>query len=231
MFDIIFFIVVTIYFIFKLKNSFGEKGNNNFERSKTIEEFFKKKYGENAEIKIIECKNVQNIEDIKNMVKSTKQKQNNEFNFDFEISDKVKNILENINFNQKKFLLGVEKAIEMVNEAFSNNDEETLRTLLTTKIFTNFQKQISNLKKENKTLKSSVISFIANKIEDIKLTEKNILIKVYVKMEQINYIVNDKNEVIAGSKKNIGIIEEKWTFKKELKSKDNFWIVEDIENV
>ena len=128
-------------------------------------------------------------------------------------------------------MLGVEKAIEMVNEAFSNNDEETLRTLLTTKIFTNFQKQISNLKKENKTLKSSVISFIANKIEDIKLTEKNILIKVYVKMEQINYIVNDKNEVIAGSKKNIGIIEEKWTFKKELKSKDNFWIVEDIENV
>ena len=231
MFDIIFFIVVTIYFIFKLKNSFGEKGNNNFERSKTIEEFFKKKYGENAEIKIIECKNVQNIEDIKNMVKSTKQKQNNEFNFDFEISDKVKNILEDIDFNQKKFLLGVEKAIEMVNEAFSNNDEETLRTLLTTKIFTNFQKQISNLKKENKTLKSSVISFIANKIEDIKLTEKNILIKVYVKMEQINYIVNDKNEVIAGSKKNIGIIEEKWTFKKELKSKDNFWIVEDIENV
>ena len=165
------------------------------------------------------------------MVKPVEQKQNTSFNFDFEINDKVKNILEDIDFNQKKFLLGVEKAIEMVNEAFSNNDEETLRTLLTTKIFTNFQKQISNLKKENKTLKSSVISFVANKIEDIKLTEKNILIKVYVKMEQINYIVNDQSEVIAGSKKNIGIIEEKWTFKKELKSKDNFWIVEDIENV
>lgn len=231
MFDIVFFIIVTIYFIFKLKNSFGEKNDNNFDRSKTIEEFFKKKYGENTKIKIIECKNVQNIEDIKNMVKPTEQKQNTNFNFDFEINDKVKNILEDIDFNQKKFLLGVEKAVEMVNEAFSNNDEETLRNLLTTKIFTNFQKQISNLKKENKTLKSSVISFIVNKIEDIKLTEKNILIKVYVKMEQINYIVNDKNEVIAGSKKNIGIIEEKWTFKKELKSKDNFWIVEDIENV
>lgn len=231
MFDIVFFIIVTIYFIFKLKNSFGEKNDNNFDRSKTIEEFFKKKYGENTKIKIIECKNIQNIEDIKNMVKPTEQKQNTNFNFDFEINDKVKNTLEDIDFNQKKFLLGVEKAIEMVNEAFSNNDEETLRNLLTTKIFTNFQKQISNLKKENKTLKSSVISFIANKIEDIKLTEKNILIKVYVKMEQINYIVNDQSEVIAGSKKNIGIIEEKWTFKKELKSKDNFWIVEDIENV
>lgn len=231
MFDIIFFVIITIYFIFKLKNSFGEKNDNNLDRSKTIEEFFKKKYGENTKIKIIECKNVENIEDIKNMVKPVEQKQNAEFEFDFEINDKIKKELENINFNQKKFLLGVEKAIEMVNEAFSNNDEETLRNLLTTKIFNNFQKQISNLKKENKTLKSSVISFIANKIEDIKLTEKNILIKVYVKMEQINYIVNDKNEVIAGSKKNISTIEEKWIFKKELKSKDNFWIVEDIENV
>lgn len=231
MFDIIFFIIVTIYFIFKLKNSFGEKSDNNFERSKTIEEFFKKKYGENTKIKIIECKNVENIEDIKNLVKPVEQKQNTEFNFDFEINDKIKTALENINFNQKNFLLGTEKAIEMVNEAFSNNDEEILRNLLTTKIFTNFQKQINSLEKENKSLKSSVISFISKKIEDIKLTEKNILIKVYVKMEQLNYIVNDKNEVIAGSKKNIGIIEEKWTFKKELKSKDNFWIVEDIENV
>ena len=231
MVDIIFFIIVTIYFIFKLKNSFGEKGDNNFERSKTIEEFLKKTYGENTKIKIIECKNVENIEDIKNIVKPVEQQQNTEFNFDFEINDKIKTALENINFNQKNFLLGTEKAIEMVNEAFSNNDEEILRNLLTTKIFTNFQKQINSLEKENKSLKSSVISFISKKIEDIKLTEKNILIKVYVKMEQLNYIVNDKNEVIAGSKKNIGIIEEKWTFKKELKSKDNFWIVEDIENV
>lgn len=231
MFDVIFFIIVTIYFIFKLKSSFGEKGDNNFERNKTIEEFFKKKYGENTKIKIIECKNVENIEDIKDMVKPVEQKQNIEFDFDFKINDKIKTALENINFNQKNFLLGAEKAIEMVNEAFSNNDEEVLRNLLTTKIFTNFQKQINNLKEENKSLKSSVISFVSKKIEDIKLIERNILIKVYVKMEQLNYIVNDKNEVIAGSKKNIGIIEEKWTFKKELKSKDNFWIVEDIENV
>lgn len=231
MFDIIFFVIITIYFIFKLKNSFGEKNDNNLDRSKTIEEFFKKKYGENTKIKIIECKNVQNIEDIKNMVKPAKQKQNTEFNFDFEIDDKVRKVLENINFNQKKFLLGVEKAIEMVNEAFSNNDEETLRNLLTTKIFINFQKQINNLKKENKSLKSSVISFVSKKIEDIKLTEKNILIKVYVKMEQINYIVNDKNEVIAGSKKKLGIIEEKWTFKRLAEFENNFWIVEDIENV
>ena len=50
-------------------------------------------------------------------------------------------------------------------------------------------------------------------------------------MEQINYIVNDKNEVIAGSKKNIGIIEEKWTFKRLAEFENNFWIVEDIENV
>lgn len=231
MFDIIFFILITVFFIFKLKNSFGEKNNLDSNRNKTIEEFFKKKYGENTKIKIIECKNVENIEDIKNMVKPVEQKQNAEFEFDFEINDKIKKELENINFNQKKFLLGVEKAIEMINEAFSNNNEEVLRNLLTTKIFINFQKQINNLKKENKNLKSSVISFVSKKIEDIKLTEKNILIKVYVKMEQLNYIVNDKNEVIAGSKKNISTIEEKWIFKKELKSKDNFWIVEDIENV
>ena len=74
MFDIIFFILITVFFIFKLKNSFGEKNNLDSNRNKTIEEFFKKKYGENTKIKIIECKNVENIEDIKKKIMSSYKK-------------------------------------------------------------------------------------------------------------------------------------------------------------
>ncbi|HSQ97843.1 MAG TPA: Tim44/TimA family putative adaptor protein [Rickettsiales bacterium] len=229
MVDILFFLLLTVFFIFKLKNAFGIKNDEDKKvRDKTIEEFFKEKYGQNTKIDVVDCKNVV---DITEKIKKTVEKIKNDFNFDFPITEPAKEELNNIGFNIKNFLKGVENAVEMINEASSNKDEETLRTMLGTKLFTYFKKQIDDLNLEGKTLKSSLISILSKDITNIKLLNKNILIEVVLKMEQINFIENEKKEVLLGSKKKIEIIQEKWTFKREKNSKTNFWLIENIENI
>ena len=229
MIDIIFFLLLTVFFIFKLKSAFGTRNNEDKRiRDKTIEEFFKEKYGKNAKIKVVDAENVVDITDKLNKVSESSTK--NDFKCSFDITDTVKRELINIGFNEENFLRGAENAVEMVNEAFSNKNEETLRTMLGTKLFTHFIKQIEDLTIKERTLKSSLISILKEEIKNIKIVNKNILIEVYFKMEQINFVENDKNEVIAGSKKKIEEIEENWIFKRAIKSETNFWIVDDIKN-
>lgn len=228
MIDILFFLLLTVFFIFKLKSSFGMKNEEDKKvRDKTIEEFFKEKYGQNTTVEVVDCKNVVDITD---KIKKTAEKIKSDFSFDFEITDAVKEELNNIGFNKTNFLKGAENAVEMINEAFSNKDEETLRTILGTKLFISFKKQIDDLNSEGKSLKSSLISILSKDITNIRLVNKNILIDMAFKMEQINFIENDKKEVIVGNKKKIDVIQEKWTFKRDKNSKQNFWLVENIEN-
>ncbi len=231
MVDILFFLLLTVFFIFKLKNSFGVKNDEDKKiRDKTIEEFLKGKYGDNTKVEVVDYKNVVDITDKLKKV-ATKQPMESDLKFDFAITNAAKEELVKIKFDEQNFLKGAENAVEMINEAFSNKDEETLRFMLGTKLFMHFKKQIDDLSSQGKTLKSSLISVLSKEITDIKSTSKNILIEVKFKMEQINFVENEKKEVILGSKKKIEIIQENWIFKRNIESDKNFWIVENIENV
>ena len=219
MLDILFFLFITLFFIFKLKNTIGLKDDNDI-RQKTIDEFLKEKLSKNgtqtANEKII------NIEQIK--------KKNN-IKLTIDVADNVKKELTKINFNEDNFLKGSQNAVEMVNDAFSNKDIDTLKSLLSEHVFENFKKQIDALINQNRILKSSLISFLSSKINNIYIENKTILIDVLFEMEQINFVEDKDGKVIMGNKKKIEKVKEKWVFEKKISSKDNFWIINNIENI
>lgn len=221
--DILFFLFITIFFIYKLKNNFGNRENDQESRKKSIEEFFKQKYQE-ANKDIDSTK----VIDITNKIKPENKI---ELNLDFEIADNLKSKLADINFNQNNFLKGVESAVEMINDAFSNKDIDTLKSLLSDNIFTDFKTKIDTLTSQNKILKSSLISIQSKKIENITFKDDKIIIDVSLKMEQINFIENENKEVIIGDKKRIDIVNEKWSFERDINSKTNFWLVNNISNI
>ena len=219
MLDILFFLFITLFFIFKLKNTIGLKDDNDI-RQKTIDEFLKEKLSKNgtqtANEKVI------NIEQIK--------KKNN-IKLTIDVADNVKKELTKINFNEDNFLKGSQNAVEMVNDAFSNKDIDTLKSLLSEHVFENFKKQIDALINQNRILKSSLISFLSSKINNIYIENKTILIDVLFEMEQINFVEDKDGKVIMGNKKKIEKVKEKWVFEKKISSKDNFWIINNIENI
>ena len=219
MLDILFFLFIKLFFIFKLKNTIGLKDDNDI-RQKTIDEFLKEKLSKNgtqtANEKVI------NIEQIK--------KKNN-IKLTIDVADNVKKELTKINFNEDNFLKGSQNAVEMVNDAFSNKDIDTLKSLLSEHVFENFKKQIDTLINQNRILKSSLISFLSSKINNIYIENKTILIDVLFEMEQINFVEDKDGKVIMGNKKKIEKVKEKWVFEKKISSKDNFWIINNIENI
>ena len=219
MLDILFFLFITLFFIFKLKNTIGLKDDNDI-RQKTIDEFLKEKLSKNgtqtANEKVI------NIEQIK---------KKNSIKLTIDVADNVKKELTKINFNEDNFLKGSQNAVEMVNDAFSNKDIDTLKSLLSEHVFENFKKQIDTLINQNRILKSSLISFLSSKINNIYIENKAILIDVIFEMEQINFVEDKDGKVIMGNKKKIEKVKEKWVFEKKISSKDNFWIINNIENI
>lgn len=223
MVDILLFLFITIFFIYKLKNSFGKRTNDEESRRKSIEEFFKQKYPENNE-----AIDSTNVVDITNRVHSENKV---ELNLDFEVPSNVKSKLAAINFNQDNFLKGAESAVEMINEAFSNKDIDTLKNLLSKDIFNDFKKKIDDLTSHDKILKSSLISIQSKKIDNITVKDDKILIEVSLKMEQINFVENKDKQVVMGDRKRIDTVKEKWTFERDIKSKANFWIVNNISNL
>lgn len=224
MIDIVVFFVITLFIILKLKSVLGTRNDTDNVRQKTLDEFFKNQMNKNS----VKSNNAEII-DITNQI--NKNNQNTILELDVEVDDNVKKELKKINFDEKKFLKGAENAVEMVNEAFSNKDLETLQELLSTKLYNNFKKQIEELNNQNRILKSSLISFLSKKIEDIKIINKNICINMLFEMEQINFVEDQEGNIIMGNKKQIQKVKEKWTFEKKVGDKTNFWIIKNIENI
>lgn len=227
--DIVFLIIFTAVIIFKLKSVLGTRNDNDNIRQKTLEEFFKNKIDEANKAKTSQQTSDAKIIDITDQI--TKNNKSTEFKLNIDVADNVKKELEKINFNEDKFLKGAENAVEMINDSFSNKDLETLKELLTTQIYNNFKKQIDELNNQNRILKSSLISFLSNKIDNIVVKNKNINIDVLFEMEQINFVEDKDGNIVMGSKKKIQKVKEKWTFEKKTGDKTNFWLIKNIENI
>ena len=228
--DIVFLIVFAAIIIFKLKSVLGTRNDSDNIRQKTLEEFFKNKINEANKTQTTQSTTDAKIIDITDQITKNNHPQA-EFKLNIDVADNVKKELEKINFNEDKFLKGAENAVEMVNDSFSNKDLETLKELLTTQVYNNFKKQIDELSNQNRVLKSSLISFLSNKINDIIVKNKMINIDVVFEMEQINFVEDKDGNVIMGSKKKIQKVKEKWTFEKKTGDKTNFWLIKNIENI
>lgn len=226
MIDIVVFFVITLFIILKLKSVLGTRNDTDNVRQKTLDEFFKNQMNKNS----VKSNNAEII-DITNQINKNKDDKNKNLELDIEVDDNIEKELKKINFDEKKFLKGAENAVEMINEAFSNKDLETLQELLSTKLYNNFKKQIEELNNQNRILKSSLISFLSKKIEDIKIINKNICINMLFEMEQINFVEDQDGNIIMGNKKQIQKVKEKWTFEKKTNDKTNFWIIKNIENI
>jgi predicted lipid-binding transport protein (Tim44 family) len=226
--DIIILILITVFIFKKLTSEFGKISEDDKDRKKVIEELLKKqKEAENNKIVDITPQIKTHMDkslyskNLKLINKSLKNK--------IEKNSKLKKALEKLNLDL--FLKGSDNAIEMTIEAFSKKNTETLKMLLSKNLYLEFKKQLDSAEKKKQNIKSSIISLINQEIINIELKNKFIYIDVKFKTEQINFIEDNKGNIISGDKNNIEIIEEIWSFKKDINSKDINWKIIGIEDV
>jgi hypothetical protein len=58
--------------------------------------------------------------------------------------------------------------------------------------------------------------------------QSTVVIAVYFLSEQINFVKNDKGDIISGSTSTINKVEDVWQFKKNVTSSDPSWLLTSI---
>lgn len=231
-FDTIIFAVITVVVFLKLKKEFGKISGDDEARKKIIDILKEQKKDSNN--KVI---------DITPQIKANRKEQKKDGSFysgnlkilektvkeKIEKDSKIKSVLKDLDLSL--FLRGADNALEISIEAFSKKDLETLKMLLSKNLYSEFKKELDSAKDKKQEIKSSIISVIKKRISSVEVKNKFVYIDVKFKTEQINFIEDEDKKVVSGDKNKIEIIEEIWSFKKDINPKNINWKIIGITDV
>jgi predicted lipid-binding transport protein (Tim44 family) len=147
-------------------------------------------------------------------------------------TDTEMTVLKKLGFNETEFLKGVEEAVDIVSYLFDKKNFDVMDKVLSEKLFQQLKVQIDELEKQDRFLKSELISIKSKKIDSVRVEKPCAYIVLSIQSEQINYVEDKEGNVIYGNKKDRNLVDEIWTFSREIPNKkETFWIVDDVKTV
>ena len=111
----------------------------------------------------------------------------------------------------------------MILTAFNAGDKKTLKELLSTEVYKNFETEIDNRKHLATTEENTLIAILSSEIKSILLEKDFARIVVEIVSEQINLLKNKSGEVIEGDPAHVNKVSEIWTFARNLNSDNPNW--------
>ncbi len=217
--DILFFAAIALFIFFKLREQLGKISD---EEKNKISEKIKANQTKIIEIqKQIEAAVTQVDEQNKPSALSEKILSETSVNLQPQLIE----ILQKCNISAEFFINGVKSAFEMIIKAFAAKDLDTLKSLLSEKIYAGFEGEINKRNAAEKNLQSSIISIDKTEIISASIIDNNALITVKITSKQINYFTDKDGAVIEGRKDEITELSDVWTFKKDLTSPNPNWSV------
>lgn len=130
-------------------------------------------------------------------------------------------------FTLGSFMEGAKAAFEMVVEAYSNHDKDTLKMLLAKDIYKEFESSIKDQEAKKQRSQTTLVSVSNTDIVEADITKSTATITVQFSSEQINVVVDENDEVVEGNRADIQDIEDEWVFERDLKSKNPNWTIID----
>lgn len=126
-------------------------------------------------------------------------------------------------FNFSQFLSGAKAAYEMILEAFAKGDSETLKLLLSPKVYDAFSAEIEERIRRKETYAVTIESFDRVDVDAIEVYDTDAIISVRFRTHQIMTTQNATGEVIE-NKAGISIpVTEIWTFTRPIGSDQPNW--------
>lgn len=216
--DIIFFAAIALFVVLKLREQLGKISDGEKEQ---ITKQIKNRQERILKLqnKITEQMNSTTSNDFAQSLKENKVLKN----IDSATKKSLEEILKKANLSFEFFLEGAKSAFEMTLKAFSENDKETLKFLLSEKIYQGFEKSIQERQSQNKKLNTNLISIEKSEIISASIQNNLAFISIKFTSKQINYFTDEKGEIIDGKKDNISQLTDIWTFKKDLSDENPNW--------
>ena len=117
-------------------------------------------------------------------------------------------------FNEKAF--NIYKDIQY---CWMNNDLNKMKKLISEDIYNKYKEQLKELDTNKQKNIMDRIEFKSNKITDIKIDNNNAIITCEMKVTCIDYIIDDKEEVVKGKSDKVYNYTYKLVFNKNIKDK------------
>jgi len=165
-----------------------------------------------------------NEEPLQNVANIKEEKDVEKQNINTENGEGIKHLKKvQPDFNEKTFLSGAEKALSMILEAKYKANKKVLISFLEDDIFRIFEKQILDQESKGHTVKNCDISIAEKQIQEIKIQDNIVYIRVNFKFNE-KYIINNSDGSIFldlskdGDEKTVA-----WTFLRPLESDSPNW--------
>ena len=127
-------------------------------------------------------------------------------------------------FNEEDFLMGAKMAFNAVVDAFANGNKETLKPLVSRKVFDSFANEIQKWEENGEKMEFSLIAINSSKILSKNDSKKPTRITVELLTEQMNVLRDRNGAVLEGDPIQISVVKDTWTFQKEIGLRSS-WIV------
>jgi len=126
-------------------------------------------------------------------------------------------------FNPGQFLDGAAQAYPMILEAFWAGDRDTLKTYLSPSVFDQFDSALSVREAAGHKLDNRLLDVTAADIVDARLEGKTAEITVHFTAEIIAVTRDADGKAIEGNLSDAVVVNDNWTFARDLKSRDPSW--------
>jgi predicted lipid-binding transport protein (Tim44 family) len=127
-------------------------------------------------------------------------------------------------FSANAFLEGARTALDMVFEAFAKGDKATLKLLLTDGLQQHFLKEIDTRDTADEKTENTLVAIESADIVSVRLlqdTSAEITVKFV--SEQIHVVRNRDGKIIEGDPSQLVQVEDEWTFRRDMRSRDPNW--------
>ena len=222
--DVIFFAVIAFYIFFKLREQLGKVSDD--EKTKIQEKISQIKAKEKE---LIAQQSAAITGQIVKTVKAIEvQNQNNDkilSGLDTLSKEHFLNALKSCNISAEFFVNGAQSSFQMIIKAFAECDFQTLKFLLSEKIYQGFEASINQRRSIGESLVSNLISIDKSEIISALIMDNIASVKVKFVSKQINYVADNSGNITQGRKDEIKELTDVWTFKKDLTMTDPNWVV------
>jgi predicted lipid-binding transport protein (Tim44 family) len=126
-------------------------------------------------------------------------------------------------FSPDEFIEGSKGAYEMVIGAFNDADYDTLKMLLSDRIFKEFKGHLEANEKAGRRAHTTLVAIVSAKVSDAKLRGNTATMTVDFQSEQIPLVRDKDDAIIEGNVSHQEAIEDQWVFERNLANSDPNW--------
>ena len=132
---------------------------------------------------------------------------------------------EDARFHLGNFLNGARSAYEIIIEAYAKGDRETLKPLLSPKLYTDFETAITAREKKGTNLVTDITQVTKSQISEANLAGSMAYITVKFEAEERTATYDSARKLIDGDMEKVKQAKDVWQFARDIRAVDPSWML------